>query len=427
VTSSSDEDRGGALVSWASRLLSAQPLNAPLNAERSRSRLSCGLLIAAALCSCTPSQEPPRERPKAGAVEQVKLPTHEFISKAMGTTFKVTLVGQSFIQAKQLARVAFHEVDRIERRVSSWIARSEIGRLNRAGGDWSPLSAESHWLLSRAQDLNALTQGSFDVTWAALKGLWDFRAAQLPKRELLLKRLGLVGAQHLSLRGPQRAPLSLPPAPLWMTGVPPESPLWREFAQENTEVKGSKLEPYGARLTQGSKVDLGGIAKGYALDSIARLLLRFEARDFLVDGGGDLLAYGRSPQAGQWSAGVRHPRSGELFLALTLPSGWSVVTSGDYERYFMLGGQRYHHIIDLRTGYPSQGTVAVTLLAREATMADALATGMMALGAEEGYKIIEELEGVEGLWMSADGSVHYSSGFRRFCAQRPTRWLSEAQ
>ena len=353
--------------------------------------------------------------------------SHQFIKDAMGTPFKVTLVGHAFPEARQLARLAFQELERIERRVSSWRAQSEIGVLNRAKGEWSPLSAETHWLLSRAYDLNALTRGSFDVTWAALKGVWDFRAKRLPDPALIKARLKLIGAQHLSLRGKARPPLSPPPAPLWMRRLAPDHPLHAELSAEGTELRAPAEggDGYAARLSLGAEVDLGGIAKGYALDSMARVLRRYGAERFLIDGGGDLLAYGLSQQGTAWSVGVRHPRRDELLLTLQIPSGWSVVTSGDYERYFVLGGERYHHIIDLRSGYPAQGTASVTLFAREAMMADALATGMMILGAQEGLKIIEGLEGVEAMWMSVNGAVSYSRGFKRFAKTLPARWLEE--
>lgn len=344
----------------------------------------------------------------------------------MGTPFKITIVGRSFSQAQQLARLAFQEVERVERRVSSWRAHSEIGKLNRAQGEWIPVSAETHWLLSRAQDLNALTRGSFDVTWAALKGVWDFRAQRLPSPALIQERLKLVGAQHMSLRGAVRPALSAPPSPLWMKRLPAEHQLRAELSVESTEARSSAEGPYAARLTLGAAVDLGGIAKGYALDSVARLLRRYGARDFLVDGGGDLLAFGASHLGKRWGVGVRHPRRDELFLSLQIPSGWSVVTSGDYERFFILGGERYHHIIDLRSGYPAQGTTSVTLFARDATLADALATGMMILGAQEGLKVIEGLKGVEAMWMSSSGDVTYSSGFAQFSEAHPPRWQEQA-
>ena len=385
-------------------------------------RLLLGALSLSLLVSCHRTDD--ADGSPQPAQQAHKVDSHQFIKSAMGTPFKVTLVGHSFPQARQLARLAFQELERIERRVSSWRAQSEIGVLNRAKGEWSPLSAETHWLLSRAHDLNALTRASFDVTWAALKGVWDFRAKRLPDPALVSARLKLIGAHHLSLRGGSRPPLAPPPSPLWMRRLAPDHPLRAELSLESTEQSASAEggERYMARLTLGAEVDLGGIAKGYALDSMARLLRRYGAGRFLIDGGGDLLAYGESPQGTEWGVGVRHPRRDELLLTLKIPSGWSVVTSGDYERYFILGGERYHHIIDLRSGYPAQGTASVTLFAREALMADALATGMMVLGAQEGLEVIEGLEGAEAMWMSVSGDVTYSSGFKRFSEALPARW-----
>lgn len=357
--------------------------------------------------------------------DSLEVKSHQFIKNAMGTPFKITFVGLPFAQAKQLARLVFQEVERIERRVSSWRAHSDIGKLNRAEGQWSPIRAETHWLLSRAQDLNALTRGSFEITWAALKGVWNFREKRIPDPKLIQERLALIGAHHLLLQGSKRPVLSLPPSPLWMNRLEQNHPLRAELSLESTEEQKVGDTVYKARLSVGSQVDLGGIAKGYALDSASRLVRRYGAENFLIDGGGDLLAYGRSADKTAWSVGIKHPRKNEIFLTLSIPSGWSVVTSGDYERFFILAGQRYHHIIDVRNGYPSQGVVSVTLFAREATMADALATGMMILGPMDGLKVIEALDGVEAMWMTTEGEVIYSSGFKRFSLKLPTQWFEQ--
>jgi thiamine biosynthesis lipoprotein len=369
------------------------------------------------------------ERNESPEISASKLGPHEYFTQAMGTRFSLTLIGHDYGEGLMLARAAFAEVERIERRVSSWREHSEIGRLNRAEGDPSPLSAESWWMLERAQHLNALTHGAFDVTWAALKGAWNFRRAVVPPHAELLERLSHVGRSQLTLTPPP-APLdlthpqlTLPPAPLWARDLPADHPVKGALSALSTEDKTSKTsaELYQARLASGASVDLGGIAKGYALDSAARLLRRFGARRFLLDGGGDLLAYGEGP-SGVWRAGVRHPRREGLWCSLSIPDGWSVVTSGVYERFFMSEGQRMHHIIDLRTGYPAQASVSLTLVAREATLADALATGLFVLGPKEGLSVVERLEGVEALWMTPTGEVVVSEGFDRFAPSLPSRW-----
>lgn len=160
---------------------------------------------------------------------------------------------------------------------------------------------------------------------------------------------------------------------------------------------------------EGLKLDFGAIAKGLAIDRGIASLEREGIKHAIINAGGDMRILG--DHGGKpWKVGIRHPR-------LAKPLGWfpvsddiSIVTSGDYERYFMHEGARYHHIIDPSTGLPSSKSMSVTVIAPSATVADALSTAMFILGYKKGLSLIENFEGVEALWVDAKQQVHLSSG-----------------
>ncbi len=176
-----------------------------------------------------------------------------------------------------------------------------------------------------------------------------------------------------------------------------------------------------ARFLDGQRrgviLDLGGIAKGYAVDLAAEILKSHGVTSAIINAGGDLRIIGRKPDGSAWRIAVRHPRK-EGFIGLLELEDVAVATSGDYEKYFMWNGKRYHHILDPRSGMPAEGCVSVTVIASKAAVADALATGLFVLGPYEGKVLAEELDQVEAIFIWADGdSLCITSGltgsFRR--------------
>ena len=177
----------------------------------------------------------------------------------------------------------------------------------------------------------------------------------------------------------------------------------------------SKLEVDIAKSTaflkqKGMRVHLGGIGKGYAVDRAAAILRGRGFNDFMIQSGGDLYVAGQRGDR-PWRAGIQDPRGpeGSSFAAMDLTDS-AFTTSGDYERFFMKDGRRYHHIIDPDTGEPAHGSRSVTIVARTATLADALDTGIFILGPEKGMALIERLNGVEGVIVTSSNNVLVSSG-----------------
>jgi thiamine biosynthesis lipoprotein len=164
----------------------------------------------------------------------------------------------------------------------------------------------------------------------------------------------------------------------------------------------------------GMMIGLGGIAKGYALAEAAEVLRGRGLEDFLLVSGGQVYAAGRRSGVGEdrpWRVGVRDPRGGpEDFFALLELADASASTSGDYERYFVADGVRYHHILDPRTGRPARGLRSATVVSADAVLADALSTGIFVMGPEAGLALAARLPGVEAVLVDGDGGVLVTSG-----------------
>lgn len=262
----------------------------------------------------------------------------------------------------------------VDQKMNEWKDGSPLAELNRAAGKGAvAVPSDLRALLARSKELAALTGGAFEPTWASLWGLWDFKAREprLPDEAALQRAVALID--------------------------------WR--ALQIDEQNGT------ARLArEGMKVGLGGIAKGWALDRSAERLRARGIRSFLLSAGGQVYAGGTNGGA-PWKVGVRDPRGApdDWFAILEVVDA-SVSTSGDYERFFVKGGVRYHHILDPKTGRPSRGLRAATVVARDATLADALSTALMVMGPEKGMALIERLPGVEALVIDDQGRVTTSSG-----------------
>lgn len=288
----------------------------------------------------------------------------------MGTLIDVSVpVGHG--EAIDAVLAVFKDVDL---KMNEWKEGSPLAELNRAAGKGAvAVPADLRALLLRSKELAALTGGAFEPTWASLWGLWDFKAKdpRVPDEVALQRAVALID--------------------------------WRQL--ELDERAGT------ARLgREGMKVGLGGIAKGWALDRSAELLRARDIDSFLLSAGGQVYAGGSNGGA-PWKVGVRDPRGGpdDWFAILEVVDA-SVSTSGDYERFFVKDGVRYHHILDPKTGRPSRGMRAATVVAKDATLADALSTALMVMGPEKGLALIETLPGVEALVIDDQGRVSTSRG-----------------
>jgi thiamine biosynthesis lipoprotein len=300
----------------------------------------------------------------------------------MGTTFEVQVRVSSPEAGRGAIDAAFDEIDRVEALLSEWKETSETTALNRAAGR-APVAIgdDLRTVLTRASEISDWTGGAFDVTFAACGDAWSFRE---PYRAATDEELSACRT-HVG---------------------------WRRVLVD--------AESGTARLPDPSmKIGISGIGKGYGVDRAAAVLESRGIRDYIVDGGGDI-RLSASPGTRPWTVGIAHPRRpGALWGSVSGVSG-AIVTSGDYEAFFESDGVRYHHILDPRTGRPSVGASAVTVLAPDATTADALATGLMVLGPEAGIALVESLPGVEALFLVEGREHSRSSGFPPVRPAAPT-------
>jgi len=158
------------------------------------------------------------------------------------------------------------------------------------------------------------------------------------------------------------------------------------------------------------KLDLGGIAKGFIVDRALSLLEGKDVQAAFLNAGGDIKVLGTKPDGSKWRVGIRDPHKKNEVKAVLLLDKGAVATSGDYERFFEQNGVRYHHIIDPKTGYPARGLSSVTVVAPNCLTADALSTAIFVLGLSEGLALLEKLPEVEGVFITEEGELFYSSG-----------------
>jgi thiamine biosynthesis lipoprotein len=294
-----------------------------------------------------------------------------FDGEAMATRWQVVLPDRP--GAEEAAAAVFSRLVALDRELSEWKEGSPLSAVNRAAGV-APVAVpdDLYALVERSLELGRLTDGAFDVSWAALWGLWEFRSAtpRLPDPSEVEARRRLVDYRRVVLD------------PAARTVFLPE---------------------------KGMLIGLGGIGKGYALDQVAAMLAAAGFDDFLVVGGGQVLARGRRGDR-PWRIGLRDPRGGaDDFFARVEPGDASLSTTADNESFFEIDGVRYHHVLDPRTGFPARGLRSVTVLHREATLADALSTAVMVLGRERGLALAREL-GAEALVIDASGELEATAG-----------------
>ncbi|MEZ5400995.1 MAG: FAD:protein FMN transferase [Bryobacteraceae bacterium] len=296
----------------------------------------------------------------------------------MGTLWSIEVAPHGReAEARAAVERAFAEAARIEALMSEWRPETAVARINAAaGGDWVEVPDELRAILERAIAYGNKSSGAFDVTWRGMGRIWRYDD---------------------KFRTPSKKEV--------------------EGARGNVDYRGLQLEGNKARLArEGMAIGLGGIAKGYAVDRTSRLLREAGFADSIVAGAGDILASGTNDGA-PWRVGIQDPRGerGRLLGVIDV-SGAAVSTSGDYERFRMVGGVRYHHIIDPRTGWPARESISVSVKAASSEQADVLATAIFVLGAEKGLALADA-EGVDVLIIDAAGRRHATGAFSAIVAR----------
>jgi len=304
----------------------------------------------------------------------------------LGTTVQFSLHATDATSATATAKAAIDEavarLYEIDDKMSYFKEDSEVAQINRAAGATAAVSADTYKVIQTARHFSKLSHGALDVTIRPLVNEWGIFSAdaQVPSAIRLNKALSLVNYQDIIIQG---ASIRL------------------------------------ARANQ--ELDLGSIAKGFAADAVRDVFQKHHITSALLDLGGSISVIGDAPDGAAWKIGIRDPFGGsrDVFggsqddgtFGYVEVSDQSVVTSGGYEKQSTIGGISYHHILDPRTGYPTDNELAsVTVIARDAMDGDALATAAMVLGLEEGMNLINILEGMEAVFVTKDREIYLTAG-----------------
>lgn len=294
----------------------------------------------------------------------------------MGSAFDLTLVATNQMEADQLFEQAIAEVDRIERLISSWDQASETTQVNQMAGKQAvKVTKELYDLVFRAKAIAQLTNGAFDPTYASVDKIWTFDGGDVeqPKAEIISASVAKIGFEKIVF-DPLESSLYLP--------------------------------------LKGMKIGFGAIGKGYAADRVKSLLQKQGVTAAIVNASGDMSAWGMQPNGSPWQVGLVNPKSKDKIFAWFPIKDQAVVTSGDYEKFVMINGKRYGHIINPKTGFPSQGVISCTVFAPKAELADALSTALFVMGVETGIDFINQLNQIEAIMIDDAGKVYTSKNIK---------------
>ena len=293
----------------------------------------------------------------------------------MGTRITVELWSEDPVKAEQAIDAVLAEMRHIDDTMSTYKPTSEVSQVNdKAANGPMHISKELFDLLTTAKEYSVITEGAFDITYASVGYLYDFRKHQHPDEEQIAKALPAIDYRHVILDSKNQTVY---------------------FSQK------------------GVRIDLGGIAKGYSVDRGIDVLKSLGYTRAYVGAGGDSRIIG--DRFGKpWVVGIRDPRKGEGNVIARIPLvDAAISTSGDYERFFEEKGVRYHHIIDPHTGHSASKVRSATVIGPYATRTDGLSKTAFVLGPEKAMEIYNRLDDIDAIIVKLDGTVVYSKGMQR--------------
>lgn len=294
----------------------------------------------------------------------------------MGSDFEITVVENNISKANYFIDLAIKEISRIESLISSWDKNSQTSLINNSAGI-RPVQVDKELfeLISRSIKISALTQGAFDISYAPMDKLWYFdkEMEKLPTAQQIAQSVSKVGYENIIINEKKRT----------------------VFLNK-----------------KGMKIGFGAIGKGYAADKAKDILIQNDVKSGIINASGDLTAWGQKPSGDDWMVAVVNPlNKNKVFSWLPIKNS-SIVTSGNYEKFITVDGKSYSHIIDPRTGYPSEGILSVTIISQNAELADALATSVFVLGTDIGIDMINQLKNVECIIINSDNKIIKSNNIQ---------------
>lgn len=273
----------------------------------------------------------------------------------------------------------FAVIDKYEKLFSRTLENSEVYQINHSSETTFEISDELKDILEFSLSYSKLSNGALDVSIAPLSSLWDFsnleHKSEAPAVENIKTAQNLVNYQDISLNGNTLT-----------------------FAKE------------------GMQLELGAVAKGYIADRVKEFLLSKGVTSAIINLGGNILLVGEKPEGAAFNVGIQKPFEDRdsVVVAISELKDCSMVSSGIYERYFYdANGNFYHHILDAKTGYPcATDLLQVTIISKDSATGDALSTACFALGLKKGMELIHSLPDIYAVFITSDGKLHFSDGFR---------------
>jgi thiamine biosynthesis lipoprotein len=304
--------------------------------------------------------------------EQVPI-TKEFY--CFGTILQLKAFGKNSEKAIKKAALRLTNMDD---KMSVFKDYSEISKINfNAGGALQKVSKDTYYVINKAVDYCKLSQGAFDITIRPIVRLWGIgrEEERIPSGKEIEEKLKFVNYKDIVLD------------------------------EESNSV---------GLMYENQEIDVGGIAKGYAADEVKKIFVKHKIKSALINLGGNVYVLGNKTDGSPWKVGIQNPLGSQgEFVGTVSASNKSIVTSGNYERYFMMEGKKYHHILDTKTGYPSESEIiSATIISDLSIDGDGLSTGVYILGVNRALELIESLKGIDAILITKEKKIYITSGIK---------------
>ncbi len=294
----------------------------------------------------------------------------------MGGRFDITIVANDTLEAEKNIEAVIAEITRIENLISDWKPTSQVSEVNQnAGIKPVKVDREVFKLTQRAIKLSEITNGGFDVSFAAMDRIWKFDGSmtEMPSAEAIKKSVEKVGFKNIIL----------------------------DSAQSTIFLK-----------LKGMKIGFGALGEGYATDKCRAMMIAKGIKAGILNGSGDMSTWGKQPNGNPWKIGITNPFDPEKLLAVVPLEEQAVTTSGSYEKFVVFNGKRYSHIINPATGYPATGLCSVSVFGPNAETANGLSTSLMVLGQKEGLLLLQKYPEYSCIMITDNGKVIKSKNFK---------------
>lgn len=297
--------------------------------------------------------------------------------RLMGNAFQLTVVGEREAEAGRNLEDAFNEIRRMEALLTTFNGESQTQQINRyAGIKPVKVDAEVYSLIERSLMISRITDGFFDITYGSADlSFWNFdrTMTQLPDAETLRQSVKLVDYRKIIL-DPENHSVSLP--------------------------------------EKGMRIGFGGIGKGYAAETVKGFLQQRGVHSGIVNAAGDLSVWGTQADGKPWTVGIADPNSAERPFSLLNISNMAIATSGNYEKFVMIGGKKYSHTINPKTGMPAHGVKSATVFCPNAEIADAMATPLSIMPRQKALDLVNQIKDLECVIIGDDDQLFVSDNIR---------------